>query len=188
MATFESTQARLRLAAALAYHLPAAAVTLNMGIQIRVVASTTFRDAELHPADFRELVAAAEYTGSHKDLCQALAVVSLSDLRLAVIPAPPILEDLGGDVYMIAVPNGKQVLAFASLMTPRDVAAAIRDAECEPATSVSGVLVYDDALAVTLATFAVDPNLRLSATIDSVRGAYAAAAVAETLASAQLLA
>lgn len=170
---------RLRLAAAIAYHLPGASVTLRTETAIRIVAPLGLSESDLHPAEFRELVIASGVTHDLRDLTNGLDLDDLAMLSIEIVSGSSHLRDIGGGIYEVSRINGDVAHVFASTLHPDEVAEAMLSAQtARESGPISAHLFYDDDLEVTLAFFAGEGS---EAHQDRIRAATASVAVVEDL-------
>lgn len=180
--------AELRLAAALAYHLPAA--TLEMTTEHgehRLIADVSDPLADLHPGELRDLVGHALEVGHTHDLLTALDLPDPARLSVRLLTAPPMLTDCGAGLYSVATASGRGTLLFATLLDPNAADSAIGGAGTAPTVDspvppLGAVLSYDEVLAVTVVGFGWHRHTATAErepVAEFARSALAACAVAE---------
>ena len=174
---------RLRLAAALGYHLPAAVVSVtgDAGFE-RLVAPTSLVKADLHPGEFRDLVGLYYSTGNDSDLASALRVVSVNSLEARLLDCPPTLEHVGAGVYQTMGPDRRGSFCLATTLFPDEVERSFVDEPRLPTLNVAAALACDEVLDITIAVFEFSGNdpIGMKNACDLAVSTAASCAVSET--------
>ena len=142
--------AQLRLATAIVYHMPGAAMILTGGGREIFVAPTSEARADLHPGDLRDLIHLCIRNQNTKALLAGLNMSDDEHIVATIRSAPPLFESLGAGLYMIIPPTTRSVYCFPTLLMPKQVEQIISTVA---KGTLSSTLDYDEALGVTIATF-----------------------------------
>lgn len=141
---------RIRLATAVAYHLPGASLTLKCGETSLYVGPTTEVRAQAHPGDLRDLVHLYLKNNDEKSFYNALGFKEQINISTDLHSAPGLFTQLGAGLYLATPPNSRSVYCFPTLLSPMEVERIIRTVTLD---GISATIDFDEALNVTLATF-----------------------------------
>jgi hypothetical protein len=141
---------RIRLASAVAYHLPGASLTLKCGAISLFVGPTTEIRAQVHPGDLRNLVQLYILNHNEKSFYNALGFKENNDITTDLHSAPGLFTQLGAGLYLATPPNSRSVYCFPTLLSPKEVERIIRSTSYD---RINATIDFDEALYVTLATF-----------------------------------
>ncbi len=141
---------RIRLASAVAYHLPGATLTLFCGKSSLFVGPTTEMRSQAHPGDLREIIRIFLKDKDRKSFYNALGFQDQQEIETKLHSAPGLFSSLGAGLYLITPPSSRSVYSFPTLLTALEVERIVRTTSLE---EITATIDFDDALQVTIVTF-----------------------------------
>lgn len=141
---------RIRLATAVAYHLPGASLTLKCGVTSLYVGPTTEIRSQAHPGDLRDLVHLFMKNNNENSFYNALGFKEHKEITTDLHSAPGLFMQLGAGLYLATPPTSRSVYSFPTLLSPLEVERIIRTISLD---GINATIDFDEALGVTLATF-----------------------------------